>query len=57
MRMTRGGDPPDTSAGARDASEERAEPMIFTLSRADQLVINKSLAQSRRGHMIAFSWH
>lgn len=57
VRATRRSDPLDTSAWARDASEERAEPVIFTLSPADQLVINKSLAQSRQGHMIAFSRH
>lgn len=51
------GDPLDTSTWARDASEEQAEPVIFPLSPADQLVINKSLAQSRRGHMIAFPQH
>lgn len=57
VRAMRCGNPPDTSTWAHDASKEQAEPVIFTLSPADQLVINKSLVQSRRGHMIAFSQH
>lgn len=40
------------------AAEEQTEPVIFKLRLADyQLAINKNLAQTRQGHMIAFLLH
>lgn len=58
MRATHCSDLPTTLTLKRGASEEQTKPMIFTLVPADyQLAINKSLAQTRQRHMIAFLLH
>lgn len=47
-----------TMTSKRGAAEEQTKPVIFQLRPADYpLAINKNLAQTRQGHMIAFLLH
>lgn len=58
MRVMHRSDLLTTLTSKRGASEEQTKPMIFKLRPAGyQLAINKSLACTRQGHMIAFLLH